>query len=89
MKPPYEIALDEAAKEFDDIPVKSFREFQEQNYEILKRTAEIYAMRFAEWTSITGYYYDTDAKYWYHVRTIDAVEYTTQKLLEQFNQPQP
>jgi len=74
MKPPYEVALEEAAKEFDDIPVKSFREFQEQNYQILQRAAEIYAMRFAEWL------YETE--HVPHPRII-------QQLLEQFNQPQP
>ena len=70
MKPPYEVALEEAAKEFDDIPVKSFREFQEQNYQILQRAAEIYAMRFAE------YIYENDFSP--HPRTI-------KQLLEQFN----
>ena len=62
MKTPYEIALDEAVKESDNL------------YEIQKRAAEIYALRFAEWL------YEND---------LSPFPNNIKRLLEQFNQPQP
>jgi hypothetical protein len=85
MKTPYELALEEAAKECGFNSKEEINPFQSKYpyTKVHQRAAEIYAMKAMEWVDDNSYT-QTRNRTWLTYKE-RHVELTTQQLLEMFN----